>query len=67
MPVSDFVMLFFVLGFFVLAFAFIGSLALVASCPAGLAVWAEATDMLPTRAAQQAARMKLRILISWLR
>jgi hypothetical protein len=30
-----------------LAFAFIGSLALVASCPAGLAVWAEATDMLP--------------------
>ena len=43
MPSSDFVMLFFVLCFF-LAFAFIGSLAFVASCPAGLVVWAEATD-----------------------
>ena len=57
MPSSDFVMLFFVLCFFfiVLAFAFIGSLAFVASCPAGLVVWAEATDMLPTRAAQHTA------------
>ena len=41
--------------FIVLAFAFIGSLAFVASCPAGLVVWAEATDMLPTRAAQHTA------------
>jgi hypothetical protein len=60
MPSSDFVMLFFVLCFF-LAFAFIGSLAFVASCPAGLVVWAGATDMLPTRATQHTARMKLRI------
>ena len=32
--------------------------------PAGPVVWAEATDMLPTRAAQHTATMKLRILIS---
>ena len=66
MPSSDFVMVFFVLCFFfiVLAFAFIGSLAFTASCPAGPVVWAEATDMLPTRAAQHTARIRLRILIS---
>src|SRR5450756_1377636 len=68
MPSSDFVVVFFALCFFfvVLAFAFIGSLAFMASCPAGLVVWAEATDMLPTRAAQHTARIRLRILISGL-
>src|ERR1700688_3797242 len=57
---------FFVLCFFfiVLAFAFIGSLAFTAACPAEPVVWAEATDMPPTRAAQHTARIRLRILIS---
>src|SRR5882757_994889 len=64
---SDFFIFFVFLGFFIfLAFAFIGSLAFMVSCAAGPVVWAEATDTLPTRAAQHTATMRRRILISWL-
>jgi hypothetical protein len=41
-----------------------GSLAFTVSCEAGPVVWAEAIDTLPTRAAQHAATIRLRILIS---
>src|SRR5258705_14015187 len=64
---SDFFIFFIFLGFFIfLAFAFIGSLAFMVSCAAGPVVWAEATDTLPTRAAQHTATMRRRILISCL-
>jgi hypothetical protein len=43
-----------------------GSLAFTVSFAAGPVVWAEATDTLPTRAAQHAATIRLRILISGL-
>jgi hypothetical protein len=58
--------IFFVLCFFfiALACAFRGSLAFTVGCVAGPVVWAEATDTLPTRAAQHAATIRFRILIS---
>src|SRR5260370_17715397 len=64
-PASGFA-IFFVLCFFfiALAWAFMGSLAFTVGCAAGPVVWAEATDTLPTRAAQHAATISLRILIS---
>jgi hypothetical protein len=65
MPASGFVIFFDLCFFFVfMAWAFMGSLAFAVGCVAGPAVWAEATDTLPTRAAQHAATISLRILIS---
>jgi hypothetical protein len=65
MPASGFA-IFFVLCFFFIfmAWAFMGSLAFTVGWAAGPVVWAEATDTLPTRAAQHAATISLRILIS---
>ncbi len=64
-PASGFA-IFFVLCFFFIfmAWAFMGSLAFTVGCAAGPVVWAEATDTLPTRAAQHAATIRFRILIS---
>jgi hypothetical protein len=65
MPASGFAIFFVLCFFFVfMAWAFMGSLAFAVGCAAGPVVWAEATDTLPTRAAQHAATISLRILIS---
>ncbi len=70
MPASGFAAFFVLCFFFIfMACAFIGSLAFRVFCAAGPVVWApvvwaEATDTLPTRAAQHAATIRLRILIS---
>jgi len=64
-PASGFAVFFVLCFFFIaLAWAFMGSLAFTVGCAAGPVVWAEATDTLPTRAAQHAATISLRILIS---
>src|ERR1700732_1899489 len=60
---SDFTF-FLVLFFFILALAFIAPLVFMESWEVGPLVWAEATDTLPTRAAQHAAMSRFRILIS---
>src|SRR5229473_1700747 len=65
MPASGFAIFFALCFFFIfMAWAFMGSLAFTVGCVAGPVVWAEATDTLPTRAAQHAATISLRILIS---
>ena len=65
MPASGVAVFFALCFFFVfMAWAFMGSLAFTVGCAAGPVVWAEATDTLPTRAAQHAATISLRILIS---
>ena len=61
---SDFVLFFVLEVFFILALASIGLSVFMESWAAGPVVWPEATDMLPTRAAQHAAISRFRILVS---